>query len=68
MAANNGRHLWPLPMGSYLRNAEAARWRFLTRRDFIKILARPNVRQSGQTQLPARSKPPRILGRSMHQQ
>ena len=31
-------------------------------------LALPRVKQSGQTQLPARSKPPRRFGNDMHQQ
>jgi hypothetical protein len=34
----------------------------------IIALALPIVKQSGQTQAPARSKPPRKFGKSIHQQ
>jgi hypothetical protein len=51
-----------------LRKAEAARCRCFTLRDLIIALALPIVRQSGQTQAPARSNPPRKFGKSMHQQ
>jgi hypothetical protein len=37
-------------------------------RDLIIALALPVVKQSGQTQAPARSNPPRKFGKSMHQQ
>jgi hypothetical protein len=51
-----------------LREAAAARCCSFTLRDLIIALALPIVKQSGQTQTPARSNPPRKFGKRIHQQ